>query len=72
MSVPAADGPGVPQQDRDAAVEESRPDEAGAAEDRSDVSPAARPPRRPGSERGLIIHMADDFDATPEELLDYF
>jgi antitoxin (DNA-binding transcriptional repressor) of toxin-antitoxin stability system len=31
----------------------------------------ARLPRRPGSERGLI-HMADDFDATPECLRDYF
>lgn len=30
-----------------------------------------REPRRPGSARGLI-HMADDFDATPDELEDYF
>ncbi len=27
----------------------------------------ARTPRRPGSARGLIIHMADDFDAIPED-----
>lgn len=29
-----------------------------------------RAARRPGSARGLI-HMADDFDATPEEFEDY-
>ncbi len=29
-----------------------------------------RSPRRPGSARGIIIHMADDFDATPEDLQD--
>ncbi|MBV9109106.1 MAG: prevent-host-death protein [Gemmatimonadetes bacterium] len=32
---------------------------------------SARPPRVPGLARGLI-HMADDFDATPEELKDFF
>ena len=26
-----------------------------------------RRPRRPGSARGLIIHMAEDFDATPDD-----
>jgi antitoxin (DNA-binding transcriptional repressor) of toxin-antitoxin stability system len=30
-----------------------------------------RQPRRPGSAHGQI-HMADDFNETPEELLDYF
>lgn len=30
-----------------------------------------RQPRRPGSAEGMI-QMADDFDDTPEELLDYF
>jgi antitoxin (DNA-binding transcriptional repressor) of toxin-antitoxin stability system len=30
-----------------------------------------REPRRPGSARGLI-HMADDFDTTPDEFKDYF
>jgi antitoxin (DNA-binding transcriptional repressor) of toxin-antitoxin stability system len=30
-----------------------------------------REPRRPGSARGLI-HMAEDFDATPEDFKDYF
>lgn len=28
-------------------------------------------PRRPGSARGMV-HMAEDFDAMPEELRDYF
>lgn len=72
MSIPAADGPGVPPQDGDAAVEEPRPGEAGPHGGSIRHPPAALPPRRPGSERGLLIHMADDFDATPEELLDYF
>ncbi|HEY0020742.1 MAG TPA: hypothetical protein VGC13_30865 [Longimicrobium sp.] len=27
----------------------------------------ARAPRQPGSERGLIIHMADGFDTMPPE-----
>lgn len=31
----------------------------------------ARAPRRPGSARGVIVHMADDFDATPDDLHDY-
>ena len=30
----------------------------------------ARLPRRPGSAEGLI-HMADDFDATPDDFADY-
>ena len=33
-------------------------------------APLARQPRRPGSARGLV-HMADDFDATPEEFREY-
>jgi prevent-host-death family protein len=31
----------------------------------------ARRPRRPGSAQGLILHIADDFDATPEGFEDY-
>jgi prevent-host-death family protein len=30
-----------------------------------------RPDRTPGTAKGLILHMADDFDATPEEFQDY-
>ena len=30
-----------------------------------------RQPRHPGSARGLI-HMAEDFDATPDDFKDYF
>lgn len=32
---------------------------------------APRAARRPGSAQGMF-HMADDFDATPQELHDYF
>ena len=27
--------------------------------------------RKPGSARGLIVHMATDFDATPDDFADY-
>jgi prevent-host-death family protein len=35
--------------------------------------PVAPPPgkRKPGSARGLVLHMADDFDATPDDFADY-
>lgn len=33
--------------------------------------PRVRVPRRPGGAEGMF-EMADDFDETPEELLDYF
>lgn len=33
--------------------------------------PAARAARQPGSARGMI-HMADDFDAMPEDLREFF
>lgn len=31
----------------------------------------SRPRREPGSARGIILHIADDFDATPEEFEEY-
>jgi antitoxin (DNA-binding transcriptional repressor) of toxin-antitoxin stability system len=33
--------------------------------------PAARHRRQPGSGRGIITHVADDFDATPEGFEEY-
>lgn len=27
--------------------------------------------RQPGSARGKVLHMADDFDATPEDFVEY-
>jgi prevent-host-death family protein len=35
--------------------------------------PVSPPPgqRKPGSARGLIVHMADDFDATPDDFAEY-
>ena len=30
-----------------------------------------RKPRRPGSNRGIIVHMADDFDVTPDDFNEY-
>ena len=36
------------------------------------VAPAvSRPPREPGSARGIILHIADDFDATPDDFQEY-
>jgi uncharacterized protein (DUF433 family) len=42
-----------------------------AAENTSGAAPPRQPraPRRPGSARGQV-HMADDFDATPEDFSD--
>ena len=31
----------------------------------------AKQPRKPGSGKGLILHIAPDFDATPKEFEDY-
>ncbi len=33
--------------------------------------PKVRRPRRPGSAQGIIVHIADDFDATPEGFEEY-
>lgn len=35
--------------------------------------PVERPkgPRKPGSGKGQILHIAEDFDATPEAIKDY-
>jgi len=33
--------------------------------------PSKRRPRRPGSAQGIILHIADDFDATPEGFEEY-
>jgi antitoxin (DNA-binding transcriptional repressor) of toxin-antitoxin stability system len=33
--------------------------------------PPARKPRRPGSARGKILYMADDFDAPLDDFRDY-
>jgi antitoxin (DNA-binding transcriptional repressor) of toxin-antitoxin stability system len=33
--------------------------------------PRARAPRKPGSAKGLILHIAEDFDATPEGFEEY-
>ena len=36
------------------------------------VAPAvSRPRREPGSARGIILHIADGFDATPEDFQEY-
>lgn len=34
------------------------------------LTPPARP-RQPGSAKGRILHMAEDFDATPDDFKDY-
>jgi antitoxin (DNA-binding transcriptional repressor) of toxin-antitoxin stability system len=33
--------------------------------------PRRRAARRPGSAKGIILHIADDFDATPEGFEEY-
>jgi antitoxin (DNA-binding transcriptional repressor) of toxin-antitoxin stability system len=34
-------------------------------------APPSRSPRQPGSAKGKILYMADDFDATPEDFREY-
>jgi len=76
MGVPAVDLKDVPQRLLDLVDEASRNGELVLTRDGEAVAKIiplrrARAPRRPGSARGLIIHMADDFDATPEDFRDY-
>jgi prevent-host-death family protein len=75
MSSPAVDLTTFPRQLRELVEEAARVGEVvltseGEAVARIVPVPAARAPRQPGSARGLI-HMADDFDETPEDFRDY-
>lgn len=76
MGVPAIDLNTDPQQFRELVREAARKGEVVLTHEGEAVAKITplhpgRAPRRPGSARGLI-HMADDFDAMPEELRDYF
>lgn len=76
MGVPAVDLNTAPEQLRELVEEASRSGEVvltRQGEAVAKIIPLHRPraPRRPGSARGLV-HMADDFDAMPDELRDYF
>jgi antitoxin (DNA-binding transcriptional repressor) of toxin-antitoxin stability system len=75
MGVPAVDLKGVPQRLLDLVDEASRSGELVLTHEGEAVAKIiplrrARAPRRPGSARGMV-HMADDFDATPEDFRDY-
>ena len=75
MSVPAVDLKTFPHELRELVEKATRLGEVvltreGEAVARIVPVPAARRPRKPGSARGLI-HMADDFDETPEDFCDY-
>lgn len=75
MGVPAVDLKDVPQRLLDLVDEASRSGELVLTHEGEAVAKIiplrrARAPRRPGSARGMI-HMADDFDATPEDFRDY-
>lgn len=76
MGVPAVDLKDVPQRLLELVDEASRSGELVLTHEGEAVAKIiplrrARAPRRPGSARGLIVHMADDFDATPEDFHDY-
>lgn len=76
MGVPAVDLKGAPQRLLDLVDEASRNGELILTREGEAVAKIiplrrARVPRRPGSARGLIVHMADDFDATPEDFDNY-
>lgn len=75
MGVPAVDLKDVPQRLLDLVEQASRNGEVVLTREGEAVAKiiplgAARRPRRPGSARGLI-HMAEDFDVTPEDFRDY-
>jgi antitoxin (DNA-binding transcriptional repressor) of toxin-antitoxin stability system len=75
MSVPAIELDQVSEQLRDLVYEAARAGEVVLTENGQVVArivPVERPRKRrqPGSARGLV-HMAEDFDATPEEFRDY-
>jgi antitoxin (DNA-binding transcriptional repressor) of toxin-antitoxin stability system len=75
MGVPAVDLKDVPQRLLDLVDEASRSGELVLTHEGEAVAKIiplrrARAPRRPGSARGMV-HMADDFDATPEDFRDY-
>lgn len=75
MGVPAVELTDAPQQLRELVEEATRSGEvvltrAGEAVAKIIPLPGTRAPRRRGSARGMI-HMADDFDATPEDFREY-
>lgn len=75
MGNPAVDLTSVSPQVRELVEEAARTGEVvltSEGEAVAKIIPLRRPraPRRPGSAQGLI-HMADDFDATPEDFKDY-
>jgi antitoxin (DNA-binding transcriptional repressor) of toxin-antitoxin stability system len=75
MGVPAVDLKDVPQRLLDLVDEASRSGEIVLTHEGEAVAKIiplrrARAPRQPGSARGMV-HMADDFDATPEDFRDY-
>jgi antitoxin (DNA-binding transcriptional repressor) of toxin-antitoxin stability system len=75
MGVPAVDLKDGPQQLLDLVDEASRSGEIVLTHQGKAVAKIiplrrARAPRQPGSARGMV-HMADDFDATPEDFRDY-
>ena len=75
MGNPAVDLTNVPPRLRELVKEAARTGEVILTEGGEAVAKIVplhhgRVARRPGSARGLI-HMADDFDATPEDFKDY-
>lgn len=75
MGIPAVDLETVPERLLELVEEATRNGEVVLRQDGEAVAKIiplrrARAPRRPGSARGLI-HMAEDFDATPEDFRDY-
>ena len=75
MGIPAVDLETVPEKLLELVEEAARNGELVLRHDGEAVAKIiplrrARAPRRPGRARGLI-HMAEDFDATPEDFRDY-
>jgi len=76
MGVPAVDLMSVPPRLNELVEEAARAGELVLTREGEAVAKIIplhrrRAPRRPGSGRGTVLFMADDFDATPEDFKDY-
>jgi antitoxin (DNA-binding transcriptional repressor) of toxin-antitoxin stability system len=76
MAFPAVDLTSATPQLRELVAEAARSGEIVLTDDGEAVAKIiplrrTREPRRPGSNRGIIVHMADDFDVTPDDFNEY-
>jgi antitoxin (DNA-binding transcriptional repressor) of toxin-antitoxin stability system len=76
MGSPAVDLTDVPPQLRELVEEANRAGEVVLTHEGEAVAKIIpwhkrKEPRRPGSARGTVVYMAEDFDATPDDFKEY-